>query len=97
MNQFVKPDWLPSVLSGMRVLVTGASSGIGRAVALGLAEAGARLSVLAENDLIHDAAAEIAHEAHRSGRTVREVARDSGLLDDETLARALDPRAVTGE
>jgi fumarate hydratase class II len=45
----------------------------------------------------YDAAAEIAHEAHRSGRTVREVARDSGLLDDETLARALDPRAVTGE
>ena len=45
----------------------------------------------------YDAAAEIAHEAHRSGRTVREVASQSGLLDDETLERALDPRAMTGE
>lgn len=48
------------LFEGRHVLVTGASSGIGRAVALGLAAAGARLSVLAENDLIHEAAAEIA-------------------------------------
>ncbi len=44
----------------------------------------------------YDAAAGIAKEAHRSGRTVREVALESGLLDEETLARALDPRAMTG-
>ena len=29
MNPFVRPDWLPSVPSGMRVLVTGASGGLG--------------------------------------------------------------------
>ena len=29
MNQFVRPDWLPSVPSGTRLLVTGASGGLG--------------------------------------------------------------------
>lgn len=42
--------------SGQKVLVTGASSGIGFAVAQAFAEAGATLTILADNDAIHDAA-----------------------------------------
>jgi fumarate hydratase class II len=37
----------------------------------------------------YDRAAEIAKEAHQSGRTVREVARGAGLIDEATLARLL--------
>ena len=37
----------------------------------------------------YDRAAELAYEAHRSGRTVREVARASNLLDEKTLSDAL--------
>ena len=37
----------------------------------------------------YDRAAAIAHEAYRSGRTIREVVREEGLLDDETLDKAL--------
>ena len=38
----------------------------------------------------YDRAAELAYEAHRSGRTVREVARASKLLDEKTLSDVLD-------
>ena len=37
----------------------------------------------------YDRAAAIAHEAYRSGRTIREVVREEGLLDDEALDKAL--------
>jgi fumarate hydratase class II len=43
----------------------------------------------------YDTAAAVAKEAHATGKTVREVARDKALLDAETLDRALDPRAMT--
>jgi fumarate hydratase class II len=43
----------------------------------------------------YDRAAEIAKEAFRSGRTVREVAREAGVLDGEELERALDARRQT--
>ncbi len=43
----------------------------------------------------YDTAAAVAKEAHATGKTVREVARDKALLDPETLDRALDPRAMT--
>lgn len=45
--------------TGEHVLVTGASSGIGEAVAAGFAEAGASLTILAENERIHAAAERI--------------------------------------
>lgn len=32
MTSFIRPDWAPRVESGMRILVTGASGGLGRAV-----------------------------------------------------------------
>jgi len=43
----------------------------------------------------YDAAAEIAKEAHRTGRTVRAVAEDRGVLTGEELDAALDPRRMT--
>jgi fumarate hydratase class II len=44
----------------------------------------------------YDAAAGIAKEAYRTGRTVRAVARESGLITNEELDRLLDPRRMTG-
>jgi fumarate hydratase class II len=44
----------------------------------------------------YDRAAEIAKEAFASGRTLREVVLERGLLDAETLDRALDPKRMTG-
>ena len=43
----------------------------------------------------YDAAAAIAKEAYKSGRTVREVAREKAGLAEEELDRALDPEAMT--
>ncbi len=43
----------------------------------------------------YDAAAAIAKEAHASGRTVREVAREKQIVSDEELHRLLDPLSMT--
>ncbi len=43
----------------------------------------------------YDAAAAIAKEAHASGRTVREVAREKNIISDEELNRLLDPLSMT--
>jgi fumarate hydratase class II len=43
----------------------------------------------------YDAAAEIAKEAMRTGRTVRELAREKGVLPEAELAAALDPWGMT--
>ncbi len=43
----------------------------------------------------YDAAAAIAKEAFAQGRTVREVAREKGVLPDTELDAVLDPRAMT--
>jgi fumarate hydratase class II len=43
----------------------------------------------------YDRAAQIAKEAHSSGRTVRQVAREQQVLPDEELDRLLDPRPMT--
>ncbi len=43
----------------------------------------------------YDEAARIAHEAHHSGRTIREVAAQEGILPPEALERALDLRRLT--
>jgi len=44
----------------------------------------------------YDKAAEIAKEAYRTGRTVREVAREKACLDPKELDRLLDPRNQVG-
>ncbi len=43
----------------------------------------------------YDAAAEVAKEAWSRGRSVREVAREKGLLPPEELERLLDPSSMT--
>ena len=43
----------------------------------------------------YDSAAAIAKEAYASGSTVREVAREKGVLPDEELDRILDPLSMT--
>jgi fumarate hydratase class II len=43
----------------------------------------------------YDRAAQIAKTAYESGRTVREVARELSGLDEQTLARLLDPSSQT--
>ncbi len=45
----------------------------------------------------YDRAAAISQEAQRSGRTVREVALEQGVLPPETLARVLDAYRLTEE
>jgi fumarate hydratase class II len=43
----------------------------------------------------YDAAAEIAKESMRTGRTVREICRERGVLPEAELAEALDPWSMT--
>ena len=43
----------------------------------------------------YDEAAAIAKEAHKTGKTVREVARQKKVLDEKKLEEALDARAMT--
>jgi fumarate hydratase class II len=43
----------------------------------------------------YDKAAEIAQEAHRTGRTVREVCQERGVLPADELERLLDPDRMT--
>jgi fumarate hydratase class II len=43
----------------------------------------------------YDKAAEVAHEAHAEGRTIREVAIEKGYLTDAEADEVLDPRRMT--
>jgi NAD(P)-dependent dehydrogenase (short-subunit alcohol dehydrogenase family) len=72
--------------TGESVLVTGASRGIGRAVALAFARAGADVAILSSGAGIHDAAREMATEA---GRAVRALECD--VTDSAGLSPALAP------
>ncbi len=83
-------DWL--TLRGRVCVVTGAAGGLGRAIALGFARAGARLVLL---DREAEAMAEIAAEVERCGAEVLALACD--VTDPDSLetaaarARALGP------
>ncbi len=71
------------VLSGQPALVTGANSGIGRAVALGLAHAGADVAV---NYITHpETADEVAHEIEGMGR--RAIALRADVSKEEDVER----------
>ncbi len=68
------------VLTGQPALVTGANSGIGRAVALGLARAGADMVV---NYVTHpETAEEVAHEIHGMGRRALALRADVSKEED---------------
>ena len=43
----------------------------------------------------YDRAAEIAKESAKTGRTVREIARDQKVMPEKELESALDPVAMT--
>ncbi|MEG6509203.1 SDR family NAD(P)-dependent oxidoreductase [Methyloligella sp. 2.7D] len=64
--------------AGKTVLITGASSGIGFAIADGFAKAGATLFILAENDAVHEAAATL---SERYGREIKGLQCDIAERD----------------
>jgi glucose 1-dehydrogenase len=80
----------PIVLEGQPALVTGANSGIGKAVALGLAAAGADVAV---NYVVDPASAEeVAHRIEAAGRRAIAIKADVSNEDEvkSMFARAVD-------
>jgi 3-hydroxybutyrate dehydrogenase len=69
-------------LSGKPVLVTGASRGIGFGIATAFAEAGADLSILADDEGVHDAANRLVKIAGRAVRSYRCDVRDRAAIAD---------------
>lgn len=83
----------PTVLEGQPALVTGANSGIGKAVALGLAKAGADVVI---NYVTHpEAADEVAHAVETAGRRAITVKADVSR-EDEVAAMFATARARFG-
>ena len=81
-------------LSGRLALVTGASRGIGRAIAEGLADAGADLVLVARSaDALEEAADSIRREGRRAEAMVADVSDPASLaaMDTELHARGLLP------
>jgi NAD(P)-dependent dehydrogenase (short-subunit alcohol dehydrogenase family) len=84
---------LRDAVAGRVVLVTGASSGIGRAAAVRLAGAGATVLLVARSeDLLAEVEAEIAHGAGRAGGTAYSYRCDLTDLDqvDALVSKVLD-------
>jgi 2-dehydro-3-deoxy-D-gluconate 5-dehydrogenase len=73
-------------LSGRTALVTGARTGIGRAIAIGLAEAGADLVLHGHRDDLDDTEAAVRAAGRRTRRWVRDLSDVDGLAEE---ARAL--------
>jgi len=88
-SRLPKAPWYP-MLEGQPALVTGANSGIGEAVALGLAQSGADVIV---NYIAHpETAEEIAHRIEGMGRRAMTIKADVGKEDDvaRMFAKAVD-------
>lgn len=77
-------------LSGKKALVTGATRGIGRAIAVGLAQAGADVAVAARNE---EQLKEVAGEIEAAGRTALVLPTD---VTDGDAVRAMVASAVGG-
>jgi fumarate hydratase class II len=87
-------------------LLAAVSRNFSRLAVEGLLVDGERASAFVEQSLAmctvlapvigYEKAAAIAKEAYRSGRTVREVARESSGIPEERLNELLDPRSQTG-
>ncbi len=60
-----------------------------------MVEQGLAICTALAPEIGYDAAAAISKEAHRSGRTVREVARELTTLSETDLDRILDPASMT--
>ena len=60
-----------------------------------MVERGLAISTALAPEIGYDAAASISKEAYRTGRTVREVAREMTSLSGEDLERILDPASMT--
>ena len=80
----------PVVLEGQPALVTGANSGIGKAVALGLAASGADVAINYIEDL--PAAEEVAHAIEAGGRRAIVIKAD---VSDEADVQAMFARAIS--
>jgi fumarate hydratase, class II len=57
-------------------------------------ESGLMLVTALAPEIGYDAAAALAKEAHQSGRTIRELARERTTLSEADLERILDPEAM---
>src|SRR5437667_9455292 len=82
-------DVVAAPLAGRAVLVTGASSGIGRAIALGAARAGADVALTYRAN--EDGAREVERPTTALGRQAVVIKLD---LTDEASVRAVGPAAV---
>jgi len=92
------------LLDGIHVLA-GATKGFHERCVLGLEVDKERVEALVEESLMlgtalaphigYDAAADLAKEAYKSGRTIREIASEKKLLPPEKLAQVLDLRHMT--
>jgi fumarate hydratase class II len=98
-----KPVLAHALLQSVGLLADGADSFRARCVA-GLEVDRARVTELVDRSLMlvtaltpaigYDRAAEVAKRAHAEGKSLRQVVRELGLLDDAALDRLLDPAAM---
>ena len=92
------------LLDGLRVL-SGAVEGFDRRCVRGLKVEKARVEAIVEQSLMlgtalaprigYDAAARLAKEAFKTGRTIRELAEEQEVLPPKELAKVLDLRPMT--